>query len=263
MIFPLLLLLLQLLLICTDSYTSNTLWSSLSSTSTLRNGAYAEKQSPENILISPNSKRETCGVCKRIPRLCVCKVCRSKLQEKADTGGEKLHTDTFVTIIQDNFEHQRKLGSAVIVEQCLHNCNIVWHYCDGENATKVPKIQAQSDRHQLAVLYPSSDAISLSDLRNEQQQHPHLHLIVLDSTWYRAKKMYSRIPWLKDVPTVKLSENVKDRKPSSYQFRKQPDEYSLSTAECIGEAISEIEGISEVIYSLKLFHITVLSNFSN
>ena len=192
----------------------------------------------QTVVISPNSKRETCVACKRISRLCVCKVCKEKLYE-VGLEDKKLRTDTFITILQDSHEHRRKLGSAVIAEQCLQNCNIIWRFCDGQNATLVPRIDARSDEHKLVVLYPSNDAIPLSQI---QEQGGKLHLIVLDSTWYRAKKMYSRIPWIKDIPTVKLTENVIDRRPSGYKFRKQPDKYSFSTAECIGEAIREIEG---------------------
>ena len=201
-----------------------------------------DEETNRNVVISPNSKRETCLTCKRIPRLCVCKVCKEKLYETS-TSGDKLHTNTFVTILQDSFEHRRKLGSAIIAEQCLQNCDIVWHHCDGENATQVPRIQAQSNQYKLAVLYPSTDAIPLSEVK---EHHKNLHLIVLDSTWYKAKKMYGRIPWIRDLQTVKLSENVIGRKPSGYKFRKQPDVNSLSTAECIGEAISEIEGNDQV-----------------
>ena len=232
---------------------SKKLWTVQSRTSTYAFAAQFNDDNDENgnigkTTISPNSKRETCVVCKRIPRLCVCKVCREKLFD-AGTDGRKLHTNTFVTILQDSFEHRRKLGSAVIAEQCLQNCNIVWHHCDGENATLVPRVQASSTQHKLAVLYPASDAIPLSAM---SEQHSNLHLIVLDSTWYKAKKMYGRIPWIKDIPTVKLSENVIDRRPSGYKFRKQPDVNSLSTAECIGEAIMEIEGndlVNDVIRS--------------
>jgi len=62
-------------------------------------------------------------------------------------------------------------------------------------------------------------------------------LIVLDTTWHRAKAMYHRIPWLARVPKYRID----PRRKSNYRIRKQPNDACLSTAECVSEALVALE----------------------
>ena len=127
---------------------------------------------------------------------------------------------------------------------------------DKLNATNVPKIIPVTQNHRLAVLFPSEDSISISDFLMRQQKQVEkedicvatndsidsnfsVHIIILDSTWYKAKKMYRRIPWLCHIPTIRLSGAYI---PSEYTIRNQPSIEYLSTCECIAEAIRELEG---------------------
>ena len=95
----------------------------------------------------------------------------------------------------------------------------------------------------VALLYPSDKAIELSDcfskmgINNDVKDHPS-HLIVLDGTWPKARRIYFNNPWLQKIPHYKLS-------PSSVSLyagvRKEPKPECLSTIESIVFALKALE----------------------
>eukprot|EP00250_Pteridium_aquilinum_P005572 c15645_g1_i2 orf=678-2435(-) len=96
----------------------------------------------------------------------------------------------------------------------------------------------------VALLYPSDKAIELSqpfhlmELHNEQELKTPCHLIVLDGTWSKARRIYFENPWLQSLPHYKLSLSS----PSLYEgVRKQPKPGCLSTLESIVYALKVLE----------------------
>jgi DTW domain-containing protein len=183
--------------------------------------------------------RKMCYICFRTERLCICRLCEQILIEYTGSS-EKLKTATVnVTILQDRDEFKRKLGSAYIVQQMLENSEVIWKDCSWPNCVDIPKMDG-------VLLWPSEDAMSIETYllqQKQKQQQQQLtsnerttNIIVLDSTWYKAKRMYNRIPWLKELPAVKL-QNIE--KESAYKFRKQPFRDALSTCESIALALAE------------------------
>ncbi|XP_010930226.1 uncharacterized protein [Elaeis guineensis] len=76
-----------------------------------------------------------------------------------------------------------------------------------------------------ALLYPSEKSISLEAVDFEVK-----HLLVLDGTWSKAKRIYHENPWLKFLPHLKLESG----KESLYsEVRHQPKAWCLSTIESI------------------------------
>ncbi|CAM9444944.1 unnamed protein product, partial [Heterosigma akashiwo] len=174
-----------------------------------------------------------CLRCGRKEHFCICILCEKMLGDQGP-----LVTRTHVTIFQDRDERFRKLGSAVIAERCLKNCDIIWHDVTHE-PQMIPKLVPRDAEAQLALLYPSPDAVPLSEFQATAKNNK-VHLLVLDSTWRKAKKMYKVVPWLTAIPAVKLT--PEEHEQSAYRFRKQPRADCLSTAECIAMAIQELEG---------------------
>ncbi|OVA06094.1 DTW [Macleaya cordata] len=94
-----------------------------------------------------------------------------------------------------------------------------------------------------ALLFPSKDSISLEAIDFEVK-----HLIVLDGTWRKAKRMYHENPWLKFLPHLKLNSN----KLSLYsEVRQQPSAGCLSTIESILFAMKGLghdqEGLDDLL----------------
>lgn len=100
------------------------------------------------------------------------------------------------------------------------------------------------------LLFPSEKALDLlPDLESEGgklTEHP-THLIVLDGTWSKAKRIYFENPWLQDLPHYRLPL----MSPSMYGYvRRQPKPGCLSTVESIVFALRLLEPQTQGLDSL-------------
>lgn len=95
-----------------------------------------------------------------------------------------------------------------------------------------------------ALLYPSEKAVDLSP---GFEGFEIKHLVVLDGTWAKAKRVYLENPWLRLLPHLRLP--WKD--PSIYsEVRRQPKPGCLSTIESIVYALKMLEPGTEGLDSL-------------
>ena len=140
-----------------------------------------------------------------------------------------------VSILQDRDRFRRtRLGPH---KEYRENCDVVWRDCSWPNALTVPKLEVPvsastavteefdgdegHEEYEMVVLWPE-DAISIKEYKNRNLNKKKTHMVVLDSTWYKARRMYNRIPWLKDLPSISL-QNIENE--SMYKpIRKQPFE---------------------------------------
>lgn len=85
-----------------------------------------------------------------------------------------------------------------------------------------------------ALLFPSKDSVCLEEVDFEIK-----HLLVLDGTWAKARRMYYENPWLQFLPHLKL-----DMKTASLysEVRHQPKVGCLSTIESIVCTLKGIGG---------------------
>lgn len=80
---------------------------------------------------------------------------------------------------------------------------------------------------QTALLYPAAGARDLSSFAPDE---PPRHLVLIDGTWFHAKKIYDAQPWLRDLPPVRLAPG----EPSRYRgFRREPRALYVATGEAI------------------------------
>jgi DTW domain-containing protein YfiP len=83
------------------------------------------------------------------------------------------------------------------------------------------------------LLYPGESARSLAESPPEGP----VTLVVLDGTWWQAKKLFQQNPELASLPRYGLSPSA----PSRYRIRREPAEHCISTIEAIGEALALLE----------------------
>ena len=232
--------------------------------------------------------REMCWRCRRVQRLCVCGVVHSIV------GDSPIDNKLGITVLQDRIEAiKRPFGSAIVAELALKDCTSVWFDTSVPERVPRPKHLPATD---VGVLWPAPDAATLrrATMNDDEETNtidgdgegpstpagdrpPPKHLIVIDTTWHRAKRMYNRIPWVKELPAYVLGENTSrvqygesgntliqpnahgrdgeegddenagdeggsgQRRESAYRIRKQPRPGFLSTAECIAAALREAE----------------------
>ena len=193
--------------------------------------------------------RTMCYSCFRKENLCICRLCERVLLENTHSKEKIVLKDGLhVSILQDRDEFRRKLGSAHIARNIVENCDVVWRDCSWPNALSVPRLEVprtsvavtedENKEYEMVLLWPSENGQATSiEAYKKRNVNKKTHIIVLDSTWYKAKRMYNRIPWLKDLPCISL-QNIK--KESMYEpIRKQPFRDALSTAESIALALKE------------------------
>jgi DTW domain-containing protein len=83
------------------------------------------------------------------------------------------------------------------------------------------------------LLYPGPGALDLA----EAPPAGPVTLVVLDGTWWQAKKLFQQNPELARLPRYSLSPSA----PSRYRIRREPALHCISTIEAIGEALSLLE----------------------
>jgi DTW domain-containing protein YfiP len=83
------------------------------------------------------------------------------------------------------------------------------------------------------LLYPGEGA---RDLAQDPPPGP-VTLVVLDGTWWQAKKLFQQNPQLAALPRYSLSPSA----PSRYRIRREPALHCVSTIEAIGEALTLLE----------------------
>lgn len=230
--------------------------STSSSSSAVRRGgksaavqAYeARKRRQDAATIRP--QRITCDRCRRAIATCVCETVKKTLGMNG-----KIQNKTRVWILQDRHEFFRALGSAAVCDSALENVKVEWYDVKFGPGPRRPE---EREMARMGLLWPDDDAVDLAEIAaaaRDAESHsdaeeedapsrapqPLDTLIVLDSTWHRAKGMYYRIPWLAELKKYKISPT---RGESNYRIRKQPAPGCLSTAECVAEALVALEGES-------------------
>ena len=170
-----------------------------------------------------------CYRCRRVRRLCVCGIVRGVV------GDAPVRNRLGITILQDRKEAlKRPFGSAIVCELALENCTSVWY--DTKVPETVPFPEHLRETRGVGVLFPGPGARRLrrgrgprgakedgfleaarrenrvgeieEDASDASDAEAPTHLIVIDTTWHRARRMYARIPWIKTLPAYVLGEST-------------------------------------------------------
>ncbi len=88
------------------------------------------------------------------------------------------------------------------------------------------------------VLFPSDQAFTATDpFLGEKPPGKKLLVIVLDATWFFAKKMWKLSRSLHDLPCISFNEDYRSR----FVFKKQPAPEYLSTIESVAYLVRELK----------------------
>lgn len=163
--------------------------------------------------------RSVCADCARPSVVCLC----GALQ--------RLEARTRVVILQHPRESDVAINTARLVELALQGAER--HV--GIKLDEVPRLRARlSDPAAPAILlYPGEGS---RDLAEHTPEGP-VTLVVLDGTWWQAKKLFQQNPELASLPRYSLS----PQSPSRYRIRREPALHCISTIEAIGEALTLLE----------------------
>lgn len=184
--------------------------------------------------------RAFCDQCDFLKSRCLCDTIKS------------VHNQTQLVILQHPSETKHPLNTVRIMSKSFKNI-LIFKGEDFNQHQLLNEILANPENNVL-LLYPGpqSQTLSSKSFESVQQknQKPITHLIVIDGTWRKAKKIFLTSQNLQMLETCKLSEVSS----TEYKIRKAPTPDSLSTLEATVEALAIIEPQLDTSHALKSFH---------
>lgn len=166
--------------------------------------------------------RAYCYRCQRVEASCIC--------QQAILIDNKVS----VYVLQHPDETRHSKGTAIIASLCLQH----YQCWQGEDFSQHKQLNSllQAEKGSVYILYPSQDAIDINECISTDAGAIK-HLIVIDATWRKAKKIWALSKNLHDLPALTFNKKYI----SNYRIRKVPDDGYLSTLEAISCCLGEIE----------------------
>lgn len=156
------------------------------------------------------TKRATCSHCHYPLGQCVCHLISA------------IDGDITVWVIQDKLEAKHAKNTARLFALCYPNTRVVRFSCAEEMSLFLQQVSVSNS----LLLYPGNHSSNMESLTNSEKQAVE-HLILLDGTWPKAKKMLWVEPELAKFHQVQFSSPPT----SQYDIRKSPHGAALSTFE--------------------------------
>lgn len=163
--------------------------------------------------------RALCLRCMRPTRVCYCAQLTS------------IDTRTRVVIVQHPRERDMPIGTARMATLCLPNSELLVGI-DWDHSASLERALADAERPPV-LLYPGEGA---RDLRAEPLTAP-CTLVVLDGTWWQARKLLRTSARLRALPRVAFV----PEQPSEYRIRREPAEEYVSTIEALVNVLPLLE----------------------
>jgi DTW domain-containing protein len=162
------------------------------------------------------------------PRL-VCDRCRRPASVCYCAHITALETATRVLLLQHPRERDVAIGTARIARLCLPRSELRI----GVDFERDPVVQAAL-KARAYLLYPGPSAI---DIDLERLPQP-LTLIVVDGTWWQAKKLLKLNPALAALPQIRFT----PPRGSDYRIRREPAAHCVATIEALAHVLGALEG---------------------
>ena len=163
--------------------------------------------------------REVCPACRRPVSVCYC------------AHVTQVPTRTRVVVLQHPRERDMPIGTARMATLCLPNAELHEGVCWDDAA--LGRVLSDPDRTPI-LLYPGPGSL---DVMTHPPEGP-VTLVVVDGTWWQAKKLVRENPRLRALPRYAFT----PPRPSEYRIRKEPEEAYVSTLEALVHVLGALEG---------------------
>jgi DTW domain-containing protein len=168
--------------------------------------------------------RDVCGRCRRPTSVCYCAHLVS------------LPTRTRVILLQHPRERHVPIGTARLAHLCLPDSEL--HVgVNFDDDRQVRTALADDADRPAYLLFPGPRAIDLA----EAQLAGPITLVVVDGTWWQARKLLKRNAVLAALPQIRFS----PRTPSNYRIRREPADHCVATVEALAQVLGALEGAPE------------------
>ncbi len=175
-----------------------------------------------NLEVSFTSEsRAFCPGCEFLKSRCLCETLKS------------IHNNVHLVVLQHPSESKHPLNTVRIMKKSFQNITVIL----GEDFTTHAQLNdtLNNPSNRCSLLYPTPQAKRLS-LDGVAQQAP-THLILLDGTWRKAKKIFLSSKNLQEL----LAFTFVTEEMSDYRIRKSSIENSFSTLEASSFALKFLE----------------------
>jgi DTW domain-containing protein YfiP len=164
------------------------------------------------------SARPSCRDCGRARVACVC----DRITQHP--------TRTRILLLQHPRERRVAIGTARMAHLALPNSRLRV----GVDFTDDPEVRAAlTGTSPTYVLFPGTGTAPVEQLPRDRA----ITLIVLDGTWWQARKLLKLNPAIAALPRVAF----RPHKPSAYVIRREPADFCVSTIEALAEALTVLE----------------------
>lgn len=142
----------------------------------------------------------------------------------------QLPTRTRILLLQHPRERHMAIGTARMAHLALPGSRLRV----GLDFADDPDVRAALEGSSATyVLFPGPGTLPVEDLPRDLP----ISLIVLDGTWWQARKLLRLNPAIAGLPRVAF----RPRKPSDYLIRREPADFCVSTVEALAEVLRVLE----------------------
>ena len=132
------------------------------------------------------------------------------------------------------FRRQRT-GTGYLSHLCLKDSEVIVGLDFSKNA-RLQELLADPE-YFTALMYPGEDALTPQTITNTMEPGKKLLLLILDATWFCAKKMIEHNPFLLELPKLSFQGSYR----SIFTFKREPSPECISTIECCYYVIKEFQ----------------------
>jgi DTW domain-containing protein YfiP len=167
-------------------------------------------------------RRALCAACHRPLAVCVCAHVRPQ------------RTQTRIVILQHPRERHVPINTVRLAQLSLPDAVLRRGVDFAADPVVADLVAGRDGGPPPYLLFPGPNAV---DLARERPAGP-ITLVVLDGTWWQARKLLRRNPAIAALPQLRLAPAA----PSRYRIRREPDAHYVATIEAIALALRALEG---------------------
>jgi len=173
---------------------------------------------------------ERCFKCFKPKSVCLCRFAR-----ELETGVK------FVFLMHPKEFRRTRTGTGYLAHSCLKDSEIIVGQDFSANQRLNQLLQAPE--YLPFLMYPGEDAINVIDGKAEGKLEElvkggkKLLILILDATWFCAKKLIEKNPFLLDLPKLSFKGDYR----SIFTFKREPRPEYISTIECCYYFIKEMQ----------------------
>ncbi len=173
---------------------------------------------------------ERCFKCFKPKSVCLCRFAR-----ELDTGVK------FVFLMHPKEFRRTRTGTGYLAHSCLVDSEIIV----GQDFSANQRLSQllQDPLYLPFLMYPGEDAVNVIDGKESGRLDPlvkgdkKLLILILDATWFCAKKLIEKNPFLLDLPKLSFKGDYR----SIFTFKREPRPEYISTIECCYYFIKEMQ----------------------